>query len=756
MSLTFDPIGSWPIIVLTSVGLTFLVVATFRSPLKGNPAGDVKVLIVLRLLSVLTLTIAMLRPALQTFKTDETPALLFVLSDVSRSMNTRDMANKVSRFQASRSDLERSLPQGKTFAKHVEVRHFDFARELAPYDRNRTEGAGDQTAFGKVFEDLLRETSGRRTLGLILLTDGAYRAIPPFDADPLTAARKLADTQTAIYSVGYGAASLSTASLDLAIEDVIVPEIVFENNRVPIKAKLRAIGAAGKNVRVRILVEDRFQKSHGESGELKPAALTSQTKTVLELAISQDSESIPIELSFLPETAGEIKIGVEVDSIEGELLTRNNRRETIMTVKKGGLKIAYFDTLRTEQKFLRMVNGADKIQLDFQEVLQGRLSAQTKIDPSWFDRGRYNVFIIGDVPAEVFGIEVLKRLRDRLDEGVGLILLGGLQNYGVGGYATTPIDEWIPVEMDRGEARPAGRLNLATQISGNIKMIPTERGQQQYVMQLGPKETNRSLWEKLSPMKGANKLKAKNPLVEPWAVSTEGFPLLFATTVGRSRVAAFACDTTWLWCMSSDQQELHQRFWRQMILWLAKKEADTDQPVWVRVEPRNHPPGGMVTLKFGARSVDGSALEQAQFQVKVTGPDKQETIVPPRSEKDEHSAEFAKTQEPGDYWIRVASQQGRESLPYDAFTRFIVDARDRELDHPSADYEFLKQLSTITGGLALKPEDLGGLVERLKSTQFADFTKTQRILLWDNGWFLMVFVGLMSSEWFLRKKRGLV
>ena len=335
-------------------------------------------------------------------------------------------------------------------------------------------------------------------------------------------------------------------------------------------------------------------------------------------------------------------------------------------------------------------------------------------------------------------------------------MLGGLQNYAVGGYATTPLADWLPVELNPADVRPAGKLNLATQVTGKLKMIPTDRGQREYVMQLGPPDKNRSLWQELAPMTGASKLKAKNDLIEPWAVSPEGVPLLFATTVQRSRVAAFAGDTTFLWCTVSDKAEAHQRFWRQMILWLARKEADTDQQVWVRVDPRNLAPGGMATLTFGARAADGSPLENAEFQIKVTGPDGEESIVTPRKANGEHSAEFAKTQAPGDYWIRVSAKHGGQTIPFDAFTRFIVDARDLELDYPSADYDFLKELSSITGGLALKPEEIDGLLDRLKAAKFGDLTRIQIISLWDNWWFLLVFVSLMSLEWFLRKKRGLV
>jgi len=756
MPLTIEPIWPWPIVILTSLGLMVLVVVTYRVQLAALPKGLARTLLGLKLAAVIVLIFAMLRPAVQKSETDESPEQLLILDDVSRSMNTADMPGNVSRFQAVRTELEKHQTKWKDWSKKVDVRMFDFARELTPFDPALKEGTGDQTAFGKVLEDLLREARDHPPLGVLIFSDGAHRAVPPFDIDPLTAARKLADKQVKIYTVGVGASSLSSASLDLAIEDLVVPEIVFEKSRVPVRGKIRVTGAAGRKVRVQVLVEDRTNRKVDESGELKPAATAQQAKPFQEFDIKGDSEVIPVELSFAAMISGEVKVALEAVPIEGELLTGNNQRATIVTVKQGGMNVAYFDLPRTEQRWLRAVNGADKIQLDFQEIRGGPRAPQTKIDPSWFQRGRYDVYIIGDVRAEVFGQDSLKQLANRLEEGSALLMIGGVQNFSTGGYASSPIADWLPVELNPKDYRPAGTINPDTQLSGPQKMMPTPRGLREYVMQLGPADKNRALWLDLPPLKGATRLKATNErAMEPWAATPDGVPLLFANTIGRSRVAAFAGDTTYLWWTVGDKAELHQRFWRQLILWLAKKEADSDQPVWVKVAPRTYAPGSNVSMSFGARSPEGLPLDDAEFRVEITQPDGKKVTVTPRKAAGENSAEFAKTTMPGDYWIRVSASRGGQRFDFDANTRFIVDARDLELDYPSADYDFLKQLSAITGGLSVKPEEVDALLERLKESKTA-LTRVQSITLWDNWGLLLVFVTLMTAEWFLRKKRGLV
>jgi len=211
------------------VGLVALVLFTYRAQLNRLPKAAAKTLLALRLLSVVVLTFAMFRPAFQKTDTDDNPVQLLILSDVSRSMNTADMPGGITRFNAVRSDLSKYESKWKELGKQIEVRQFDFARDLSAFDSKLTEGTGDQTAFGKVLDDVILETRDHRSLGLLLLTDGAQRAVPPYDADPLTAARKLGDSQIPLYAVGYGESSLS-ASLDLSVEDLRVDPVVFERN----------------------------------------------------------------------------------------------------------------------------------------------------------------------------------------------------------------------------------------------------------------------------------------------------------------------------------------------------------------------------------------------------------------------------------------------------------------------------------------------------------------------------------------------
>jgi hypothetical protein len=755
MQLTASPLWPWPVVLLAVSALGALVVLAYRQQARALTPARRRVLLTVKLASLAVLAFALFRPAVQYTQTDENSVQLLIATDVSRSMNTPDGSAGKTRFEAARQDLERFAERWKTLGQTMEVRRFEFDRELRPWREGLAAGDGDQTALGQTFDDLVREARQQRTVAILLSTDGAQRALPPHDLDPLLGARKLAEAQAPVYPIGYGATSLSTSTADLAVRDLLVNSVVFEKKQVPLKVQLQARGARGRKALLRVLVEERGQRPQGESGPLVPAANAQSARTVQEIELRDDELTTAVDLSFVPMVAGELKIAVEVVPLDGEVLTRNNRVESIITVRQGGLRVAYFDRPRPEQRLLRSVNGEDKIQLDFFDVAGGLLRKRTVIDPGWFDRGRYDVYLIGDLPADVFGPALLTLLAQRVvQDGCGLMMLGGLENFGPGGYGATPLADLLPVALTIPAAPGTPGGLMQGQLSGPQQMLPTDLGLKRFVMQLAPAEKNRARWETLAPLVGANRLQPKSELVEVWAQTRDGVPLLFAAQAGPARVAAFGGDTTYQWFAHGQGVE-HQRFWRQMILWLAKKEADADQPLWVRVDPRNFAPGATVPIECGARDLVGLPLEGAEYQIQITGPDGKPQSVTPRTAPTGATADFTQTAAAGDYWVRVSGRKDGASLGLDAVTRFIVDPKDLELDQPNADYDLLRQVAELTGGQLLQPEDLDGFLSRIEKLKIDDLTRVTTVALWDNLWLLLVFVALMSAEWGLRKKWGL-
>ena len=96
---------------------------------------------------------------------------------------------------------------------------------------------GEQSAIGAAMNDALdRETSGR-VLAMLLLSDGAQRAVPPHDLPPQVAARRLAAENIPLYTFTFGKSGGSERA-DLAIDDLVTNETVFAETPTEVRGQL--------------------------------------------------------------------------------------------------------------------------------------------------------------------------------------------------------------------------------------------------------------------------------------------------------------------------------------------------------------------------------------------------------------------------------------------------------------------------------------------------------------------------------------
>ena len=753
--LVFSPVWSWPLLVLVATLLYGLVLWTYPPRIRILTPGKRRLLLGLRLLSATVLLFAMLRPALEFREIDERGAQLVFLTDQSRSMNTPDGPGGMTRRQQLLKTLEEIAPSLKALGEKVDIRFIEFAESSESVETLKLTSDGRFTAIGLAIDELRKEDQLKRLAAVFLLCDGAQRATGEANMDPRAAARYFANQKSVpIHTVTFGTSEITTAGMDLAAEDLLVKSTTFSGKIVVVKAKVRLVGAAGRKVTARLLIEDRSGKLISQPGEWKAAPYSPETKTFIDLETNENATVLPVTLSFIAALPGEYKLAFQVDPLPGEVKTTNNRLETLITVTKGGMRVAYFDTLRMEQKFIRELNGTDRIQLDF---IQPNTSGLLPAIENLFEPGRYDVYILGDVPVSAFRIKggnLLDKLADRVNQGAGLCLLGGQNNYSVGGYGAVKLGKYFPVNLST-NATPAAQIDSSQQIQKKIQMLPTPDGVSHFLMVLDPTE-NEKAWRTLPQMSGANKLVRKNGAVSILAESAEGDPLLMATDAGGARVAALAIDETWMWHLNG-RAEAHQRFWQQMLLWLAHKDQDSDQPLWVSVDPRNFAPGGKVPIQMGLRDKTGQPVEDVEFQVDVTGPGGKGPRLIPQKQPGGAAAEFIATELPGDYWVSVSAMVAGKSAGLPTITRFIVETRDPELDNPAADPDLMSEIATLTGASSVPPEKLGEFLdELLKSGISTELTRNRLVNLWDNWPLLIAFASVMTLEWFVRKRSGLV
>jgi hypothetical protein len=689
-------------------------------------------------------------------------ATVVLLADKSRSMSIPDGVGGQTRYELLRQTLADANGALRSLAEQFELKAYAFdarlqALEVADGQVLLPETPdGNQTALGAVLDDLLQQEVGKRLLAVLLLSDGVQQARPPRDLPVQTAAARLKAQGIPLYTFPIGQSRGLGQAQDVRLSSLRCNPTVFVKNELSVSADLEAYGYVHRTLVVQMLFETR-------PGQLEEVARK-------EVEVQAAGDRIPIDLVYVPAAPGDYKLVVRVEPQPGELITTNNEIATFVRVLKGGINVLYLEgQVRVESRFLlQALRAAPNVQVDFYRIVRdptlpadrgpaaflrpGNLDLSEAFRP-----GKYDVYILGDLDSAAFRPEELAQLAEAVSQRAGLLMLGGFHSFAPGGYGQSALAKVLPVQMDRfGRQGFEERIREDMHIPGPIRLMPTPVGQQASPMRLAadPQE-NRKLWLSLPPLEGINRLDRPAPGALVWATDEANHPVLVAHAFGSGRVLAFAGDSTWRWPMHGFQDQ-HRRFWRQVILWLAQADEASQSDLWIKLAQRRFAPGDRVEFQLGVNDPAGQPIPQAQFRAEVQLPDGRLEQVPLVSGESGWQGAMVQTEQPGDYTLRATAKlpDGQELT---GTARFLVFQQDLELNLAAADIGTMETIAAMTGGQALAPEQLPSLLEQLlRQTSTLQVEQVRKRTLWDTWPVFLLFVGLLSVEWYLRKRWGLV
>lgn len=759
MELLFNPVGgTW----FTTIVAALLLLVPWALPPRaiGLAPKRRRILQVLRTLSILVLLAAWLRPTLIRVKTELLRPSLVMLFDASRSMTVEDALDGKSRWAAMRRLVEAASGTVDRLVAKQEVRAFTFGREVKSLalESGRfawpSGPAGEETAIGAALAEALdasRGEAGGPVSGVIVVSDGAQRAKPPRDAAPLSFISRLSAEGTAFYAVPVGERATGERA-DVAIDDLVVSDTAFAGAPLEVGATLRVGGFPNRPVRVQL---------QWESGDGQMEAVDAA-----QVVVRPGVEAYPITLRHAPPAAGEWKLSVAADPLEGETLSDNNVASTFVTVREGGVRVLYLaGTTRAggapglKQRFIRSSLSASP------DVVVERVAINYKPPrrdlSSRFAPGAVDVVIVDNVDAEGLSLASWRALSELVESGAGMAMLGGRQSFGPGGHRET-LGEILPVTPGRAERQTLGApMRQDVHLAGPLRIVPVDGpGGRHPIVSLTGDEGD-DLWKQLPPLDGANRLgSALKPNAQVIA-TTDGRrpePLLIVGQPGLGRVLAFAGDSTWRWVLAG-QRETHQRFWRQAVLWLAKKTDDPSNNVYLDLASRRVPAGARLDLIAGVRLADErEGGDPIRYEATVLRPDGTTSDLPLPAGGVRASGVYVATAQAGDYLVRVEAFRGTESLGQ-AESRFLVPKRDLELERPGAEPATLARLARATesdGGRVLALEELPTLLAELAAEAPDERREVvARTTLYDKWPVLLVFAGLMTAEWLVRRGAGM-
>jgi uncharacterized membrane protein len=712
----------------------------------------------LRLAALAMACLMLLRPSFAFRDELREPSKLFIGVDQSESMSIGDEPGPKSRWQSMIQVLAKCEPilQRLRDNHNISVVLYRFAEDAVQDEAGNLDPQaspdGKRTDFGKFLHAVYENHAAEHNLrGLIIISDGADNGT---NFQPLAEAAKLRKLPCTINTFGLGKTTTANEQSDIAFT-----AIKAEPAPVPVKGKLTVVGTldapgfANTNVTIRMFIDDKEVL-------VQPATLLKTTGN--EVRLTTDA----------PERPGEIKVTLKVDPVKGELVAENNEISTYVTVIKEGLSVLFVDKMRAPEpqricdalrdyRSIRLYTAWQRTEAAAED-LEGQLE---------LDKRRYDVIILGDLTAKRLSggnPQILEDIAKQIkDKGTGLMMMGGYQSFGNSDWQGTPIEDLLPVKLD-----------VSGQSDEKVALEPTPKGLGHYVMRLAAKpEANRDLWSRLPKLDGFTRLGQEKTGTVVLAVrgGTEE-PMLVGMEFGKGRTLAFAGDTTWRWerlgqPKSTEGVDAHAHFWKQVVYWLAhqdKGEGNTQ----VTLDSRRLPAGGKANFTVGIVGKDGEPIPDSRsprFQVTVKDPQNNEIPVPTTREEGSYRGHFWKTDIPGEYqlvargWYRDAD--GKEISGGDpATTRFLVYQDDTELLIRAANHDFLTKLASAGGGKFHKAEDLPLFLKDLEKLPLPQAKSKADV--WPDWrrhtlsgflvWFFLMFVALLSLEWFLRRQWGMV
>ena len=726
--ITFNPL--WPVLWIVLLGLAALggTVWAYLGSESGASRRMKVVLLLLRCAALAVALLCLLRPSIRRVKVYEEKAKLVVLLDSSESMTVCDGANGMSRVAEMNAGVQEQQSRMDELYARFDVSVLQFGSDVRAARLGQTLAQDPSTALGDALTASLAEAQGKRLAAVLVLSDGSHNT----GIGPQAASHVCMQQRVKVVAVGFGRATGTVAVKDVKVRSLKCARTVYVRNILNVEAELLCLGCDGEVAEVSLLFDD------------KPVDKKS-------IEVSGARATCPVEFQYAPPETGTYKVKVVAGAMKHEIVTANNEAASFVRVLPGGFNVLYLEGRpRPEYKFLKRCFQAAagmEVTAPLVFMFQGKPVGR-QIPQSSQEWRQYDLIILGDISCDAFGTSQLQDIHDAVaKKGTGLLMIGGVRNFGSGGYANTPVGQMLPVSQSGAE----------TQRDAKFLLTPTPEGYEHFALRLDRDASkSRDAWRALPPLEGAIEFGPARPGATVLATDGKGTPVLVAQPYGKGRTMAFAADTTWRWVLSESDTEAHyKRFWRQIALWLAGREDKGGDLVFLSLSDVRYAKGQKVRIRAIVEDKEGSPISDANVTATVISPSGTEIPLALRYDDVRYRALYFPT-ETGDYHIRLDASRRDKPIGAD-HGRFLVYERNMELDEPEADLVVLRSLAEATQGAYFPSHQLDAALDfaaGLKSEAKVKTTETQDI--WDNPLAFYVFVMLLCLEWVLRKVLGLV
>ena len=617
----------------------------------------------------------------------------------------------------------------------VHVRHFRFGETLMPAEGEiepdmvgHFEPTEKATALGSALEEAASRFGGQTIAGIVLLTDGASN----LGLDPLEAARRLAERSIPIFPVGIGIPSPD----DIAVRNIVAGDAALAGERVSLRAEVASSGFRGRDLDV--------------AASLDGAEVARKTVVL-------DGPQTIVDLEFTaPSRGGSAVLDVTAGPLSGEVTTENNRFSRRIEIIDDQIKVLDVEGKpRWEYRYLRAVLLRDP-RLDVQFLLTEGDADLPRTSPQHLarfpeaagDAARYDLVILGNVPARFFTPSQLSWLADLVRKhGGSFLLLAG--EHAPAGYAGTPLADILPVEVS---------VSALEAVEPSAHPVPTEAGLRSGVMVLDDAGRSEALWSGVRPLHRLPPLAGPKPGAVVLATLSgnrpgEPYPVMAWQRAGTGRSLFVATDS--LWRLRYGRGDLHHaRFWGQAIRFLTlSRLLGENRRVRIEVASREVHAGERVEVHATVLDETFEPSRLPSFTIEATASHfaGSQALALERvpGSPGLFSGVFVPDRE-GTFTLRPAGEGRDVARPLE----IVATAASREALDPDLKDDLLRSVAEISGGRTFEVPDLPALAASLPQEPATRIVKEEREL-WDHWAVLVIVLIAGGGEWLVRRRHDL-
>ena len=680
-----------------------------------------RTLAALRYMSLAIVLLLLVEPVLALRWTSLRQPTIAILIDESASIALMDSTTR-------RSDRVKEIMRMPWISKlqessNVKIMAFaDSLRQITGDSLATMRFTGDGTDIAAALVSAGKRLASDNFVAAVLLSDGNAS----LGENPVRVAQNYA---VPIFTVGIGS---PRRAKDVVLTQIVTNEIAYAESQLPVEITLSAVGYAGRTARLR--VEDA-------------AGMLAEQNVVL----PADNTQTTVRFNVTPRQLGMNKLTASVAPQPGETSDLNNRRAAFVRVLESRMRILIIaGAPSAEYEFVKRTLEDDKnftIDGFVQKPSGGFYSGKTlPAQPAAWKEVDCLFFI--DFPRKDTDAQVITALLENLTAARKPL-------FWIAGPDLDPAKWWSFQNYLPFSSRPVkGAERLVTMAPDAIGMShPLGRFAE------SPEE-NRELWENVPPIfssltnvalrSGAQVVGVSDP-----SSGRASMPLMVAQKSGKTKCIAILAHQLWRWNLKLVGIGKEPIAYRHIIIYGVRWLVTTEDTKLVRFSTNKLIYRGAEAVEMSAQVYyeDYRPRTGARVSAHISGKGFDREVLLEEIGDGLYRGTVASLPG-GDFELRGRADLNGQRLGEDA-SKFSVEPFSVEYLTTAMNESVMRKISEVSGGQFLTADSLDAFAAKANFPE-EKVESGREIAGWGNLNILVVIVLVLGTEWFLRKRSGML